>query len=145
MYCLKCHLFSTYQLIAHRLNKTDLTSTVKKLVAEEDNQGILEYILPDSYLAITADEASCDTLWFIKIIKFDYHGNGNEKVTDDMTFHLDIKRMLFRKVGTCNIYTYIQTSQTYTLFKKATFFTKKVLFIPLLILNLAREVFKYVT
>lgn len=57
MYCLKCHLFSTYQLIAHRLNKTDLTSTVKKLVAEEDNQGILEYILPESYVAITADEA----------------------------------------------------------------------------------------
>ena len=44
---------------------------------------ILEFILPDSYVAITAEETSLDTTWFVKINKIDCCGNGNGKDTDD--------------------------------------------------------------
>ena len=89
----------------------------------------------------------CSFLWFVKITKIDCHGNENGKDMDDYGHDFPPKAK-FLKEHFRNVEMLVHAttvSQTYMLSiylnhtHKVTIFTQKKLFIPFLILNLAKQ------
>ena len=118
-----CNIFSSYQIICHKLNKTYLRSKVTEQTTFAESNAICEFIVADSSIAIAAEESSTDSIWFIKVTKTDCM--GNDKGVDDYG-HIIPTGVGYMMGNFLEKSSHSKkSSQTYTLSKKLTFFYKE--------------------
>ena len=96
-------------------------------VSESSDKSLLEYIVPQTYVAVAADKSSIDTAWFIKMVKNDLTSNGDD--TDDYG-HTIIKRTKYNKGHFLERFTSTTKGELYKLSKKKTFFFSESVIYP---------------
>jgi len=62
-----CELFSMYQLKTKQLNKPHLRSSIQSTTPAVDSSSSIDFVVPETYCALAAEQNSADLLWFVKI------------------------------------------------------------------------------
>ena len=65
-----CELFQSFPLVVHQMNNTCLRSadtTEPVLEQQNDDNIVLEFMVPESVVGVAADKKSIDTIWFIVV------------------------------------------------------------------------------
>ena len=79
-YCQKdhgsCSNFMDYRIIGNPLKKSLLRSAASEAGDSKDALYITDFILPNSYVAISADDLFPDSLWLIKVVEIQCVGSG---------------------------------------------------------------------
>ena len=83
-----CNIFSSYP-ICHELNKKYLQSNVTQQTISAGSNGICDFIVADSLVAIAPKETSMGSIWFIKVTKI--NSVGDCKNADDYGYTIPIK------------------------------------------------------
>ena len=122
------NLFS-YQIRSHQLNKVHLRSQLtESLSSSHDDEGRYDFIIPQMYVAVAADDNSLDSMWFIKVLEVECCGNG--KYGDDygniIPVGVDFIKGHFMEKSVFSNSKY----QTYKLSRKVTLFYKESVVYP---------------
>ena len=74
-----CNLFSSYQIRSHQLKKVHLRLQLTESVScSHKDEGRYDFIIPQTYVAVAADDNSLDPMWLIKVLEVECCGNGKD-------------------------------------------------------------------
>ena len=119
--------FNDCQILKH-FNVVNLRSSFDICdVSESSDKSILEYIVPQTYVAVAANKSSIDTAWFIKVIENDLMSNGDD--TDDYG-HTIIKDSKYNMGHFLERFTNTRKGELYKLSNKRTFFYSESVIYP---------------
>ena len=110
-------------IICHELNKKYLRSNVTEQTASSDSNAICHFLVANSFVAVAAEEALMDLIWFIKVTKINCIGNGKDADDYDHTIPTGVGYMIghfFEKSSQST-----KTCQTYTLSKTYIFLQRE--------------------